>query len=158
MNKITTWLALLIAGAQLQAAEKLNVLLIISDDLRDTVADCCGLQAPHTLAGQSLRPLLADSSRPGRDAAFTLVTRGPRSYGQSVRTDRWRYTQWNNGAAELYDETADPEETHNVAGDPRHAALIQELKDRLKKPGPFQPAQANSTKTQKRPRTSEPQT
>ena len=68
------------------------------------------------------RPLLAEPSGKGRDAAFTLVTRGPAQYGQAVRTERWRYIRWSDGAHELYDEANDPQETHDVAGDPRRAA------------------------------------
>jgi iduronate 2-sulfatase len=94
-------------------------------DLYPTVADYCGLTAPHQLAGQSLRPLLEDPSRPGKEAAFTLVTRGANQYGQSVRTQRWRYTRWSDGTAELYDHQADPEETHDVAADPAHAELVR---------------------------------
>ena len=77
-------------------------------DLYPTVADFCGLQPPHALAGQSLRPLLADPLRKGRDAAFTLVARGGGQYGQAVRTERWRYIRWSDGANELYDEANDP--------------------------------------------------
>ena len=78
----------------------------------------CGLKAPHPLAGQSLRPLLADPSRKGRDAAFTLVARGGGQYGQAVRTEGWRYIRWSDGTNELYDETNDPEETHDVSERP----------------------------------------
>ena len=121
-------------------------------DLYPTVADYCSLQPPHPLAGQSLRPLLADPSHKGRDTAFTLVVRGSGQYGQAVRTERWRYIRWSDGANELYDGTNDPEETHDVANDPRHAALIQELQDRLKKVGPFQPVETIQPQKPKRPR------
>jgi iduronate 2-sulfatase len=104
-------------------------------DLYPTIADLCGVPAPAGLPGQSLRPLLADPSRPGRDAAFTLVVRG-RNVGQSVRTDRWRYIEWNAGAdgTELYDHERDAEEMHNVAGEARNAGVVAELKARLKRP------------------------
>ncbi len=119
-------------------------------DLYPTVADYCQLQAPHTLAGQSLRPLLTDPARKGRDAAFTLVVRGGGQYGQAVRTDRWRYIRWSDGTHELYDEANDPDEVHDVASDPRHAALIQEMLSRLKKVGPFQSAAAGAPRKAKR--------
>jgi DNA repair protein RadC len=50
--------------------------------------------------------------------------------GRSVRTERYRYTEWNAGAAgaELYDHTSDPRELHNLAADPKCAAVVQELK------------------------------
>jgi uncharacterized sulfatase len=106
-------------------------------DLYPTVADYCGVKAPHPLAGTSLRPLLKDPTRPGKDAAFTLVTRGRGQYGQTVRTDRWRYTRWSDGTAELYDEANDREETRDVSKDTAHADTIKELKKLLTRVGPF---------------------
>ena len=108
-------------------------------DLYPTVADYCGVPPPHKLAGESLRPLLENPARRGKKAAFTLVVRGQGRYGQTVRTDRWRYTRWSDGAAELYDETADREETRNLAANPLHTATIQELKKLLDAIGPLRP-------------------
>jgi uncharacterized sulfatase len=107
-------------------------------DLYPTVADYCGVKAPHTLAGESLRPLLENPAGRGRDAAFTLVARG-RNYGQAVRTDRWRYIQWSDGNVELYDELNDPDEVHDVSGEPERAKLMEELKASLAKVGSFTP-------------------
>jgi uncharacterized sulfatase len=109
-------------------------------DLYPTIADYCGVRAPHRLAGESLRPLLENPERKGKEAAFTLVTRGLEHYGQSVRTERWRYTQWSDGNAELYDELNDPQEVHDLADDPTMATVIEELKARLAQVGPFRPA------------------
>jgi uncharacterized sulfatase len=106
-------------------------------DFYPTVADYCGVKAPHKLAGQSLRPLLEDPSRPGKPAAFTLVTRGRGQYGQTVRTDRWRYTRWSDGTAELYDEADDREETRNLAGSPASAGTVQNLRQLLDQVGPL---------------------
>ena len=58
---------------------------------------------------------------------MTYVQRGPRAYGISVRTDRWRYTRWSDGAVELYDHTQDTGEWHNVAGQPENADLLKRL-------------------------------
>lgn len=41
----------------------------------------------------------------------------------------WRYH--NRPAEELYDMAADPHEQHNLAGDPRHAELLTELRGRM---------------------------
>jgi hypothetical protein len=50
--------------------------------------------------------------------------------GRSVRTERWRYTEWDDGrlGAELYDHDGDPHEHKNLAQDPRHAGTVQEMK------------------------------
>ena len=37
--------------------------------------------------------------------------------------ERWRYTRCRDGGEELYDRVGDPNEYHNLAGDPRHARL-----------------------------------
>ncbi|MDW8310193.1 MAG: sulfatase, partial [Verrucomicrobiales bacterium] len=111
-------------------------------DLYPTVADYCGLKPPHALAGRSLRPLLKNPAARGRDAAFTLVTRG-RHHGQTVRTERWRYIQWSDGHAELYDESKDPEETRNLVNDPGAASALNELRPLLGRLGPVRAAEPN---------------
>ena len=111
--------------------------LVESLDLFPTIAALAGLTAPVELQGKSLQSLLSDSSATIHDAVFTQVNRNNKTEGRSVRTLRWRFTQWTGGplesnpAAELYDEQNDPEELTNLAGEPRHADTIAELKRRL---------------------------
>ena len=99
-------------------------------DLFPTVLDFAGLPAPQPLAGRSLRPQLEDPTRAGKGAATTVVLRG-KHRGETVRTPEWRYTRWTDGTAELYDARHDPEETHNLAADPAHAALCARLQTLL---------------------------
>ena len=58
--------------------------------------------------------------------------------GRSVHTERYRYTEWDEGraAVELYDHQTDPDELHNLAGESAHAATVNELKQLLIKPTP----------------------
>jgi len=98
-------------------------------DIYPTVADFCGLKMPHAAAGASLRPVLADPAASIKDASFTLVTRGPKLHGQSVRTARWRCTLWSDGQAELFDHDTDPEELHNVAA--RYPGIVKDLSGRI---------------------------
>ena len=98
-------------------------------DLYPTLADLCGLPAPDGLEGRSLRPLLNDPTAPWDKPAFTQVWRGTYP-GHSVRTERYRYIEWDNGrrGAQLYDYTTDPEEQRNLIADAAHADTVSELR------------------------------
>jgi arylsulfatase A-like enzyme len=67
-----------------------------------------------------------ERSRPSRNS---FGHEGRQIIGYSVRTERWRYTEWDGGKAgsELYDHDNDPHEWHNLAIEPKHAKTIAEL-------------------------------
>lgn len=89
-------------------------------DIYPTLVDLCGLPPLAELEGRSLRPLLDDPRADWKPAALTQVRRGE-VMGRSIRTARWRYTEWDRGrqGTELYDHQADPGEYHNLADEPR---------------------------------------
>jgi iduronate 2-sulfatase len=109
-------------------------------DLYPTLADLCGLTAPPGLEGTSLRALLDNPQQTWDEPAITQVTRGAsqeRFMGKSVRTERWRYTEWDEGnkGTELYDHDSDPREFKNLANDPKHAETLKQLKQLLREGG-----------------------
>lgn len=122
-------------------------------DLHATLAELCGLEAPKT-DGDSLAPLLADTQAAWNHPAFTQVTRGrqvgtavntpgtPENkaakkgakqqagyMGRAVRTEKYRYIEWDEGrkGAQLYDHDADPQEMRNLADDLAYAAVVKQL-------------------------------
>jgi len=102
-------------------------------DLYPTLADFCGLQPPHRLAGVSLRPLLDDPQAEWNRPAYTQVQRGNDQamfMGYSVRTEQWRYTEYDGGnkGVELYDHRNDPREFTNLAKEPRHSQVVTQMK------------------------------
>jgi len=105
-------------------------------DIYPTLCELCGLPVPEGLEGISLAPLLEDPRRPWKKAAFSQYPRG-RIMGYSMRTERYRYTEWvprDGGepvARELYDHQTDPAENVNLARRPEHAQLIEELSRQL---------------------------
>jgi len=98
-------------------------------DIYPTLADLCGLTPPANLAGKSLRPLLENPEAAWDKPAFSQVWRKGYS-GHSVRTQRWRYTEWDDGreGVQLYDEQNDPEERVNLAADPKLAEVVAQHK------------------------------
>lgn len=103
-------------------------------DLYPTLADLCSLPAPDYLDGASLGPVLADPGTSVKDAAYTQVSRGRQKHGYSLRTDRFRYSLWDDGDAghQLFDMQADPLETTNLADDPEYADVVADLSARLR--------------------------
>jgi uncharacterized sulfatase len=136
---------LIISAPGMKAAGKSTARLAELVDLYPTLADLCGLAAPKELEGISLKPLLDDPNRVWKKAAFTQVihrTEGGRgsgkkgqatALGRSVRTERYRYTEWAEGknGVELYDHQTDPHEWHNLANDPKSDAVVKEMKAAL---------------------------
>src|SRR5262249_14501147 len=106
-------------------------------DLYPTLAGLAGLTPPANLQGASLEPLLANPAAERDRPAFVQVSRNEFS-GHSVRTGRWRYIEWDNGkrGRELYDEAADPHEYRNLAKDPAHAGVAEELRALVRKNWP----------------------
>jgi arylsulfatase A-like enzyme len=119
-------------------------------DLFPTLTELAGVKGPGNLQGQSLVPMIKDTSATGRGWALTQVVRGggikrfgaakatgdggKRFFGYSLRTARYRYTEWDEGTqgSELYDHDADPKELTNLAKDPAQAAIIADLAAQLK--------------------------
>jgi arylsulfatase A-like enzyme len=106
-------------------------------DIYPTLADACGLPVPGDVEGISLMPLFRNPERAWKKAAFSQYPRAGGVMGYSMRTDRYRFTEWTNGkgeplSIELYDHQRDPNETRNIARQPDNRELVADLSRKRK--------------------------
>ena len=124
------------APAQKKPGAKCNALVEFVD-IYPTLCQLCNLPIPDGLEGTSMAPLLDEPDRQWKTAAFSQYPRG-RVMGYSMRTERYRYTEWRDPkselpvAVELYDYQTDPHGDVNLAGTPQAAKLVEELGRQLK--------------------------
>lgn len=93
-------------------------------DIYPTLVELCGLPVRKELEGLSLAPQLKDAAAPRERPAIT--THNHDNHG--LRSEQWRYIRYADGSEELYDIVADPHEWTNLAGDPKYADVISQLR------------------------------
>lgn len=123
-----------VPGAK-NAGAKINALVEFVD-IYPTLCELCDLPLPDGLEGISLVPLMEKPDRPWKKAAFSQYPRG-KVMGYSMRTDRYRYTEWQSPegavvARELYDHQSDPYESENLAERPELRQLVEDLSRQLR--------------------------
>jgi hypothetical protein len=112
----------------------LNALRLLGGTLTFLGGTCSGAASSSV---DSFKPLLDDPSRVWKSAAFSQYPRtvkGRKLMGYSMRTDRYRFTQWLErddhaklDAVGLYDHQTDAQENTNIATDPANKALVEKL-------------------------------
>lgn len=121
-------------------------------DLYPTLVELCGLPGRSGLEGTSLVPSLRDPKAAVKTAAWTQHPRpayykgSPEVMGVSVRTPRYRYTEWRRFgttdivARELYDHDNDPDENVNCIEAPPDPELYRRAVELLHQRFPRQAA------------------
>jgi arylsulfatase A-like enzyme len=105
-----------------------------SMDIYPTLCELCGLKPPTGLQGHSLKPLLDEPTAKWDHPAFTIYGQTADNLGVAVRTGKYRYAEWKGGenGAMLFDVSADPHETKNLADDPKVADVRKQLAELAK--------------------------
>ena len=114
-------------------------------DIYPTLCEVCGLKLPtQQMEGCSLVPLLDAPDRKWKKAVFSqyprrsLTDRDKMVMGYSMRTKRFRYTEWKHLksgkilARELYDHEKDFHENVNAIDAPQYAMMIKKLEKMMK--------------------------
>ncbi len=96
-------------------------------DLYPTVVEMAGLSPKEDVEGTSLMPLISDPESEWSDYTVTTFGRG----NHAVSTRRWRYIQYFDGSAELYDRNSDPNEWRNLNGHPDYKPVLERFKSKV---------------------------
>ena len=101
--------------------------LVSTVDLAPTLLDALSVPIPEHMDGRSIEPHLRDAGAPTRDRCLVEYRNG---YGaadcaaMALITSKLKYVRYQNGARELTDLVADPEERRNIATDLSAAGTI----------------------------------
>jgi arylsulfatase A-like enzyme len=140
--EVATHSPLIIVAPGMKAGRRCDA-LVEYVDIFPTLCDLAGISEPGYLEGTSLKPLLENPQTPWKTAAFSQWPRNKSTEGYSIRTDRYRYTEWRESGKtgegaikvrELYDHQADPGESTNIAV--QFPETVQELSQHLHKQFP----------------------
>ena len=102
-------------------------------DFAPTIVEAVGEAALRLPAwpGASLFDV-ANGAQPARPVISEYHAIGSSTGCFMIRFDRWKYCHYVGRPPQLFDLEADPEELHDVAGDPRHRAALAEGERRLR--------------------------
>ncbi len=127
-------------------------------DIFPTLCELTGIEIPKNLDGKSLVPILKDGRAKVKKFAVTQYNRNTMDFsgnagkniqlqGYSLRTERYRYTEWikdmvkshdsyyleeNVYGNELYDYKTDPLERVNLVSDKNYENILNEMKQLMK--------------------------
>ena len=116
-------------------------------DVFPTLCDLAGIEIPKNIDGKSLVPILKNGKEKVKNFAMTQYHRttdgGIKLEGYSIRTERYRYTEWvkemfknrdgkynpkNVYASEFYDYNKDLLDSRNLINDKEYTQIIDRMK------------------------------
>ncbi|MDG5766040.1 sulfatase [Balneolales bacterium ANBcel1] len=124
-------------------------------DIFPTLVDFTGMDMPEMMQGQSFVPIMENPETEWKPYALSQYPRNiqgdPNGMGYSIRTERYRYTEWVVNpewdgtnyahpapgnevvARELYDYELDYDETRNFVDDPDYADVVEKMRNLMYK-------------------------
>ena len=99
-------------------------------DLAPTVLELLAQQPLARAQGRSMTPILQHPRAQWRDYTFSEYN-GWRDGGHRMRAvigERWKYVYHHGDSDQLFDLERDPDELHDLMGQPRHTDLVDQLR------------------------------
>jgi iduronate 2-sulfatase len=93
-------------------------------DIYPTICELTKVPAPKHIQGIALTDLLKNPQEKTERCVVTSVGEG----NFSIRSLNYRYIVYNDGTEEFYDRNKDPDEWHNVAGNPEYNSVKAQMK------------------------------
>lgn len=102
-------------------------------DIFPTLCELAGLELPSQLHGKSYVSLMENPDQSFKDVIYARFING-----ESIKTDKYLYTEWFNKQGELYgrmlyDHESDPNENFNISELPENQELVDSLSTILHK-------------------------
>ena len=117
----------ILAGPGIPAGRKVDAFTYLFD-LFPTLGDLAGVAPPKGSEGLSLVPVFRGLEPSRRADVFTAY----RNIQRALRDDRWKLIVYPRiGKVQLFDLRDDPNETHDLSGDPAHAEDVARMTARL---------------------------
>jgi arylsulfatase A-like enzyme len=114
--------------------------LALNIDLAPTFASLAGVAPATPVDGLDLSPAVYGSNETLRSAfvmehnwtpGWAYLDRGYGTGGVGIRTETWKYVEYQSGKRDLFNLASDPYEMHNLGDDPDFAAQRQQLAAQL---------------------------
>ena len=100
-------------------------------DMYPTLIELCNLpKTPHKLEGTSIASTLSAPAK-AVDRDVYLPHMFPNSY--AIMNRKWRYIRYRDNSEELYNVQKDPNEWRNLAQEPGHVKIKQQLASKAPK-------------------------
>jgi iduronate 2-sulfatase len=135
--ELDTHVPLIISDPDMPKGVRTNALVELVD-IFPTLTELSGIPLSEGMEGTSTVPLMKDISRPWKKAAFSQYPRPKNIMGYSMRTDQYRYTEWQDRTTgevkekELYDLKTDPLCKESIVLKPENKDLVDRLHQQLK--------------------------
>jgi len=121
---------MILSGPGIPSGKVVNTPVTLSDGAA-TILDAVGIDEAPVNGFRSLSEIANEPDDMNRVAFSEYYANGADTASFMIRKGDYKYIHYVNYEPELFDQKADPEEESNLAGDPKHAAVLAEMQGEL---------------------------